>query len=205
MKLIAATENQGKIYEFRKLLNPMGIDIITFKELGICSNFPEETGSTFKENAKIKAEHAYKLTGLPSVADDSGLEVDALGGAPGIFSARYAGEYADDNVRIEKLLNELKDISTEKRTARFVCAICCILSEEEKIFSVGKCSGLIAVERKGNSGFGYDSIFVYKNGETFSEMSPDMKNVISHRGAAIRDLGVKLSNRIKKENFKNDK
>ena len=133
MKFIIATNNQKKLKELERILNPLGINAVSAKDEGISLDDVEETGTTFAENALLKAEAAFKKTGLPSVADDSGLCVDALDGRPGIYSARYAGENATDSDKNNKLLSELKDVPEKDRTAHFTCAICCVLPNGEKI------------------------------------------------------------------------
>ncbi len=193
MKFLLSTSNLGKLNEFKQILSPIGIQVVSTKDINLDMKFPEETGNTFEENAYIKANRAYELSGLPSIGDDSGLQVDALNGAPGIYSARYAGENASDKEKINKLLYELKDIPEEKRTARFVCAISCVISNEKNFFVKGICEGSIAFNPVGNNGFGYDPIFICKNGKTFSELKSDEKNKISHRGIAIRKLYLELN------------
>ena len=189
MDLLLATRNAHKMREFRELLGP-GFDVIdlsSFPEIAI----PEETGRTFEDNATLKAIAASKK--LPSlvIADDSGLEVDALGGAPGIFSARYAGENAGDVPNVNKLLRELRkrNIATEKRSARFRCVIA--LAQNAKVLGVfeGFVEGKIVDPPRGSGGFGYDPIFEPKGFDrTFAEMTPESKNQISHRGQAIAAL-----------------
>jgi XTP/dITP diphosphohydrolase len=189
MDLLLATRNAHKTREFRELLGP-GFDVIdlsSFPEIAI----PKETGRTFEENATLKAIAASKQ--LPSlvIADDSGLEVDALGGAPGIFSARYAGENAGDVPNVNKLLRELRkrNIATEKRSARFRCVIA--LAQNGKVLGVfeGFVEGKIVEPPRGSGGFGYDPIFEPKGfDQTFAEMTAESKNQISHRGQAIAAL-----------------
>lgn len=191
MKYIIATNNPKKLKELERILNPLGINAVSAKEEGICLDDVEETGKTFADNAFLKAEAAFKKTGLPSVADDSGLCVDALNGRPGIFSARYAGENATDEDKINKLLYELKDIPMNKRTAHFTCAICCILPNGDKIEVEGKCNGSIAFEPHGNEGFGYDPIFIYE-GKSYAQLSAEEKDAVSHRGRALKKLKSQL-------------
>lgn len=186
MEFIIATHNADKIQEFRRILEPLSIKAVS-------ADLPEveETGATFAENAYLKAISAFHAAGKPAVADDSGLEVDALGGAPGIYSARYAGENATNEQRIAKLLNELGDVPEEKRTARFVCAICCILPNGDLLTARGECPGKIAFAPRGTDGFGYDPVFL--TGEkTFAELSAEEKDDISHRGKALRLFAEKL-------------
>src|SRR6266403_4096701 len=189
MDLLLATRNAHKMREFRELLGP-GFDVIdlsSFPEIAI----PKETGRTFEENATLKAIAASKK--LPSlvIADDSGLEVDAIGGAPGVFSARYAGENAGDVPNLDKLLHELRkqNIATEKRSARFRCVIA--LAQNAKVLGVfeGFVEGKIVDSPRGSGGFGYDPIFEPKGfDQTFAEMTPESKNQFSHRGQATAAL-----------------
>jgi XTP/dITP diphosphohydrolase len=189
MDLLLATRNPNKTREFRELLGQAFdvIDLSSFPEIAI----PEETGLTFEDNATLKAIATSKK--LPSlvIADDSGLEVDALGGAPGVFSARYAGENAGDVSNVDKLLRELRkrNIATEKRSARFRCVIA--LAQNGKVLGVfeGFAEGKIVDPPRGSGGFGYDPIFEPKGfDQTFAEMTPESKNQISHRGQAIAAL-----------------
>ena len=197
MKFIIATNNQKKLKELERILNPLGINAVSAKDEGISLGDVEETGTTFAENAFIKAEAAFKKTGLPSVADDSGLCVDALDGRPGIYSARYAGENATDSDKNSKLLSELKDVPEKDRTAHFTCAICCVLPNGEKIEVEGVCEGSIAFEPHGNGGFGYDPIFKYGD-KSYAELSSDEKDLISHRGKALRKLKAELEKYLDK-------
>ena len=191
MKFIIATNNQKKLKELERILNPLGINAVSAKEEGISLDDVEETGTTFAENAYLKAEAAFKKTGLPSVADDSGLCVDVLDGRPGIYSARYAGENATDEDKNNKLLAELNDVPEKDRTAHFTCAICCILPSGEKIEVEGVCEGSIAFEPHGNGGFGYDPIFKYGD-KRYADLSSDEKDAVSHRGKALRKLKTEL-------------
>ena len=193
MKFIIATNNPKKLAELSRILKPLGITAVTAKEEGVELDDVEETGSTFAENAFIKADAVFKKTGIPAIADDSGLSVDALDGRPGIFTARYGGEGLSDEDRYKKLLDELKDVPEEKRTADFSCAICCILSETQKIEVEGKCFGKIAFEPSLGGGFGYDPVFMYE-GKCFSQLTPEEKDAVSHRGKALRKLQAELKN-----------
>ncbi|MBQ9109067.1 MAG: RdgB/HAM1 family non-canonical purine NTP pyrophosphatase [Oscillospiraceae bacterium] len=193
MKLIVATNNAHKLVEFGRILAPLGIEVHSQKEY--CPDLDvEETGTTFAANARLKAEAVYKATGLMAVADDSGLCVDALDGAPGVYSARYAGENATDAQKIEKLLDEMKDVHDEKRTARFVSAICCI-GPDLLLECEGVCEGTIGYECRGEGGFGYDPIF-YVDGRSYSEMSGEEKDAISHRGRALRLFYEEMNRRM---------
>ena len=196
MTFILASNNQNKLKEMKKILNPLGISVKTASEYGIDLGDIEETGSTFEENAKIKAMSAYKRTSIPAIADDSGLVVDALSGQPGIYSARYSGENSNDQKNIEKLLNNMKDIPQDKRNAHFVCTICCVISEDEIITVRGECYGTISQSPKGTNGFGYDPIFITENGKTFAQLSDEEKAKISHRGNALRELSYILNKRL---------
>ena len=194
MKFVLATNNQNKANELKRILEPIGITAQTPAMLGIDLGDIEETGETFKENAGIKAEAAMKKTGLPAIADDSGLMVDALGGRPGVLSARYADT---DEDKINKLIGELMD--KEDRTAHFVCVICCCMTNGEKIFAYGQCDGTIGFAPRGNNGFGYDPIFFVEGNKTFAEMTDHQKDAMSHRGKALRELSELLLNRFSKE------
>lgn len=191
MKFIIATNNPKKLVELERILNPLGINAVSAKEAGVKLDEVEETGTTFAENAFLKADAAFKSTGFASVADDSGLSVDALDGRPGIYSARYCGENASDTDRYNKLLDELKDVPAEKRTAHFTSAICCILPDGSKIEVEGICEGTIAFEPYGNGGFGYDPVFMYGD-KSYAELTADEKDAVSHRGQALRKLQVEL-------------
>ena len=189
-KVVIASNNQGKIKEFKDILGS-NIKLFSLKDLNINMDI-KETGATFEENAYIKAETIYNMTKIPTIADDSGLLVDYLSGAPGVMSARYAGEGSKDEENIKKLLNEMKGVkNTQERKAKFICSIIFIISlenEKKDIIRVnGECLGKIAFKPIGTNGFGYDSIFVV-NGKTFAQISEYEKNQISHRGVALRKL-----------------
>ncbi|MDE6579644.1 MAG: XTP/dITP diphosphatase, partial [Ruminiclostridium sp.] len=187
MKIIIATKNEGKVREFRKLLQPLGYEPVSLKDEGIEAEINED-GDTFEENAHIKAREIYKLTGLPVIADDSGLEVEFLGGAPGIYSARYAGEGATDRERNRKLLDEMQGVDTPLRNARFVCALYCILNDKKEYCVTGTLEGFIGEEPKGEHGFGYDPIFMIDEDTSLAEVSEEEKNKISHRANAMKTL-----------------
>lgn len=182
MRYVIATHNKGKLVEFRRLLEPMGIEAVTMD-----ISEPEETGKTFAENAFIKAEAACRETGLPAVADDSGLCVDYLGGAPGIYSARFA----EPGKRRLTVLEKLKGVPEEQRGAHFVSAVCCVFPNGDRIEAEGKCFGTIAFESRGENGFGYDSIF-QQGDVTFGELTAEEKDARSHRGHAFADFERKL-------------
>ena len=193
MKLIVATNNAHKLLEFGRILAPLGVEVHSQKEY--CPDLDvEETGTTFAENARLKAEAVFKATGLTAVADDSGLCVDALNGAPGVYSARYAGENATDAQRIEKLLQEMANVPDEERTGRFISAICCI-GPELLIECEGVCEGVIGRECRGEGGFGYDPVF-YVDGRSYSEMTGEEKDAVSHRGRALRLFYEEMNRRM---------
>lgn len=197
MKLIAATNNDGKVKEIKSILGKLGFDVVSQKEAGIDIEV-EETGKTFKENALLKAIAVYNLTKTPAIADDSGLCVDFLNGAPGIYSARYAGENATDAQRIEKLLKELEGVEDEKRTAHFTSAAALVLSEDENYCAEGNVFGKILKAPDGNGGFGYDPIFYCDElKKTFGNALPDEKNKISHRFRALTKLKTILQEKLK--------
>ncbi|WP_085833654.1 XTP/dITP diphosphatase [Clostridium merdae] len=189
MTFVIATHNAKKLKELRRILVPLGFDAIIREDLPEV----EETGTTFEENALLKAESACKETGMPAIADDSGLVVDALDGAPGVYSARYAGEGATDKQRYEKLLNELEAVPTEKRTARFVSAVCCVFPDGKVLTAEGACEGKIAYAPKGEGGFGYDPVFLVGE-QSYAEMTAEEKDSISHRGLALSKLAQELEN-----------
>jgi len=183
-KLLLATNNKGKVREYKSLLRGIPYEIVTPAEQGITTEV-EEVGGSFEENARLKATTLAKESGLLSLADDSGLEVDALGGEPGPLSARYAGEGASDTERIDYLLARLKDIPEDKRSARFRCVIAIAAPDGKVELCSGECRGVIATEPMGSHGFGYDPIFyVPALGKTMAELPPEEKNKISHRGKA---------------------
>jgi XTP/dITP diphosphohydrolase len=185
MKIFIATKNQKKLTELERILIPMGFEVLSEKDLS--ETFPdvEEDGTTFEENAIIKASAGLKNTGLISVADDSGICVDYLGGAPGIFSARYSGEHGDDESNNQKLLSELDGVPLSKRTARYVAAIACVFPDGKKFTVRGECEGKIGFEPKGSNGFGYDPYFISELG-VMAELTSEQKDSISHRGKALK-------------------
>ncbi|AJZ91161.1 nucleoside-triphosphate diphosphatase [Klebsiella michiganensis] len=188
-KVVLATGNAGKVRELANLLADFGFDVVAQTELNVES--VEETGLTFIENAILKARHAAKVTGLPALADDSGLAVDALGGAPGIYSARYAGEDASDQQNLDKLLQALKEVPDEKRQAQFHCVLVYMRHAEDPTPLVfhGRWPGVITHEPAGQGCFGYDPIFyVPSEGKTAAELTRDEKSAISHRGQALKLL-----------------
>lgn len=191
MELVIATHNLHKVKEFERILKPLNIKVITAD-----ISEPEETGKTFMENAFIKAEAACKETGLPAVADDSGICVDALDGAPGIYSARYGGDLLDDRGRVRLLLFEMEHIPKEARGAHFTSAICCVFPDGSKLEAEGRCYGEIGYSMDGDEGFGYDPIFL-QDGVSFGKLSGEEKDKRSHRGKSLKLFAEKLSEHIK--------
>ncbi len=192
MKLVLASNNKNKLREFKEILEPLGFDVTSQGEEGISLD-PDETGTTFEENSLIKAKALYDMVNCPVVADDSGLEVDALGGEPGVYSARYGGPDVDDIDRCYIVIDKLKGVPDEKRTARFVAVITYIDEHGEVHQFRGTMEGRIGYERLGEHGFGYDPIFMVGDKST-AEIEPDEKNAISHRGNALRMLKEYLDN-----------
>ena len=195
MDFILATNNMKKLAEMQRILSPLGINVVTAKALGIELEDVEETGTTFEENARLKATAACKETNMPAIADDSGLCVDYLNGAPGIFSARFSGEHGNDEKNNDLLLEKLKGVAPEQRTAHYVCAICCVFPNGKEITVRGECNGTIGFERDGNAGFGYDPLFLV-NGRSFGRYTAEEKDKISHRGNALRKLKAELEKYI---------
>ena len=188
MKIVLATHNQGKIREFRKIFSDMGVEAVTISEIADVPE-PEETGHTFEENALIKAKAVMKVTGQLTLADDSGLEIDALNGEPGIYSSRYLGEDTSYVKKNSVILERLKDVPEEKRSARFVCAVAAAFPDGQSKVIRGTMEGSIGYEIKGENGFGYDPIFYLPQyGKYSAELTSDEKNAISHRGEALRRI-----------------
>ncbi len=183
MKVFIATKNQKKLVELSRILEPMGFEVLCEKNLDKSLDDIEETGTTFEENAILKAKAGLEATGYISVADDSGICVDYLGGKPGIFSARYSGGSDDDNNK--KLLKELENVPYEQRTAYYVAAIACVFPDGKQFTVRGECHGHIAFEESGGCGFGYDPLFISEKG-CFGHLSAEEKDSISHRGRALR-------------------
>lgn len=191
-KLILATKNKGKIIELRDLLKGLPIELISLLDF----DFPDtpETGATFAENAVIKAQAVFNQTGIPCIADDSGLEIDALGGKPGVMSARFAGEHGDDSANNLKVLELMEGIPVAKRTARFKCAIAMVGLTDEPFITYGTCEGFITNAPEGNNGFGYDPLFwVHDFEKTMAELSLEEKNLISHRAIAFKKVSAELT------------
>lgn len=186
MQILLATTNQGKVKELEEMLNEESIRILSLKDFPELQDI-EENGTTFAENALTKARAAVSLTGLLSLADDSGLEVDALGGRPGVFSARYAGEPKDDERNIQKLLSDLQDVPDELRTGRFRCALALIGPNGREELTEGSVEGVILRSKKGSGGFGYDPVFYLPGlAKTMAELRLEEKNRLSHRAQALR-------------------
>lgn len=194
MKYIIATHNMKKRNELARILEPLGVEVLTAEQAGVELTDVEETGTTFEENARLKSQSGCKESGMPCIGDDSGLVVDALDGAPGVYSARYAGEHGNDPANIALLLENLKDVPDEKRTARFMCTVCCTYPDGREIVVNGTCEGKIGYEPKGDGGFGYDPIFMVGD-KSFAELTSEEKDRISHRGNALKALVGVLSNK----------
>jgi XTP/dITP diphosphohydrolase len=192
-EIVLASSNPGKVREINQLLAGLDLHVRPQGEFGVTD--AEETGLTFVENAILKARHAANHTGLPAIADDSGLEVDALNGAPGIYSARYAGSDASDRANLEKLLDTLRDVPEEERTARFQCLLVYLrhAADPTPLICQGTWEGRILYAPRGEHGFGYDPVFhVPTHGCASAELAPDVKNSLSHRGQALRKLVAAL-------------
>ena len=187
MKLVLATQNPKKLKEMNEILSHLGVEVVSEAELGVRIEV-EETGETFTDNARLKATAVMQATGLPAVADDSGLMVDALNGEPGVYSARYGGpDCISDSDRINYLLKKLGNVPEGKRTAKFVSVITLVTPDGKEIVARGECPGHILFERHGNGGFGYDPVFFAEDaGCTFAELAPEQKNQVSHRARALR-------------------
>ena len=195
MDFLIATHNMKKQAELQRILAPLGINVLTADMAGIELSDVEETGTTFEENAFLKANSGCKESGMVCVADDSGLMVDFLDGAPGVYSARFGGEHGDDKKNNEKLLSLLKNVPPEKRTARFVSCVCCCFPDGRHFTVRGECEGIIANEVHGNGGFGYDPLFLVGE-KTFGELSAEEKDKLSHRGNALRKFVEEIKNYI---------
>ena len=196
-KIIFATGNEGKMKEVRMILKDLGLPVLSMKEAGVQADIVED-GTTFEENAKIKAVAVQKLTGALVLADDSGLEIDYLNQEPGSYSARYMGEDTPYSVKNANLISRLAGVPDEQRTARFVCAIAAAFPDGEVLTTRGTIEGIIGYEERGENGFGYDPIFYlpeYK--KSTAELSPEEKNALSHRGRALRQMEEELRKRIR--------
>ena len=196
MKYVLASHNPGKIREMSAILSQYGVEVVSPRELGITVDV-EETGTTFAENAMLKAKAICAAAGLPAIADDSGLCVDALNGGPGVYSARYGGEGLDDKGRYTLLLNSLRGQTT--RAAHFACAIACAFPNGDTLTAEGRCDGTIAFAPMGEGGFGYDPVFfVPEKAKTFGQLTAEEKSAISHRGRALESFVGKLETYLKK-------
>ncbi len=195
---LIATHNLKKRDELQRILSPLGIRVLIAEEAGVDLTDVEETGTTFEENALLKARSGCAESGMPCIADDSGLAVDYLDGAPGVYSARFAGEHGNDPANNAKLLKELENVPDEKRTARFVSVSCCVYPDGRELIARGECEGYIGYSPKGDGGFGYDPLFipVDSGGElTMAQLTPAQKDAISHRGRALKLLAEKIDNK----------
>lgn len=191
MDFVLATNNMKKLYEMQRILAPLGVNVVTAKMLNTEIPEVEEDGVTFEENAMKKAKSACKALNMPAIADDSGLCVDYLGGAPGVYSARFSGEHGNDEKNNDLLLEKLEGVPTDERTAYYVCAIACVFPDGREITVRGECHGHIGFERDGHEGFGYDPLFII-NGKSFGRYTAEEKDKISHRGNALRALVSEL-------------
>ena len=195
--IVLASGNRGKLRELSQLMAPMGFEVTPQGTLGI--DTPPETGTTFESNALLKARFAAERSGLPALADDSGIEIDALGGRPGVFSARYAGEGASDDENLRKMLRELQGVPLERRTARYQCVIVLVQNARDghPVIARGTWEGRIGLTPRGTGGFGYDPIFVPAGLScTAAEMTAEQKNAVSHRGQALRELVALVGMRV---------
>lgn len=197
-KIILASNNKHKVDEIKKILKDFPYEVVSLSDAGIDVEV-EEDGKTFEENAYKKAKEIMELTGHAALADDSGLEVFALDGAPGVYSARFAGEHGNHKKNNMKLLEMLKDVPEERRGARFVSTIVLVTPDGDKIVARGEIEGKIGYSEKGTGGFGYDPLFIVPElNKTFAELSPEEKNAISHRARALMNLREKLKNEMEK-------
>ena len=194
-KILIATRNSGKLKEIQSAFSEFSVEILSLADF---PNLPDavEDGKTFEENARIKAKFFSEKTNLACIADDSGLEVDALGGNPGVYSARFAGYHADDGTNNQKLLDELKKIGVTESLADYRCVLAFIDTDGTEILTSGKVDGVIKNIPQGTGGFGYDPYFYFKNGKTMAELTFSEKNEISHRGEALRKMVLKLKGRF---------
>ncbi len=198
MKFVLASNNAKKLKELRAIMSELGYEVLSQSEAGLNLEV-EETGVTFAENALLKARGAVKALDMPAVADDSGLDVQILFGAPGVYSARYGGEGLSDSDRIQFLLKNMEN--AENRKAKFVSCIACLFPNGDVILAKGECHGEILREPRGNGGFGYDPVFYLPElGKTMAELTPEEKNEISHRGMALRNFKLKLENYLNEGN-----
>ena len=196
MRFVLATHNPGKLQEMGEILRDLGVEVVSPAALGIPVDV-EETGTTFLENALLKAKAICRAANLPAIADDSGLCVDALNGAPGVYSARYGGEGLDDRGRCMLILNSMRGATT--RAAHFSCAVACVFPNGDTLTAEGRCDGSIAYAPLGDGGFGYDPVFLLPGtGKTFGQLSQEEKSAVSHRGKALKEFAGKLETHLKK-------
>ncbi len=196
-EIVIATQNKGKVAEIALALSKLPVKVMALSDFGPIPDAVED-GMSFLENALLKARHYAKYTGRACLADDSGLEVDFLQGAPGIYSARFAGEHGNDDDNNQKLLAELRDVSSDQRTARFRCVLAFVDTDEKFLTTDGVCSGVIGTQMQGTGGFGYDCLFyVPELKKTMAEISKDEKNAISHRGQALQKMAAELGGYLK--------
>lgn len=192
MKFVLASHNRGKLAELQAILESLGVEVVLEADLGLALE-PEETGETFEENALIKARAVMEASGLPAIADDSGLCVDALGGAPGVHTGRYGGADLSDRERYTLLLNTLRQIGAFSRKAKFVSVVTCVFPNGDVVSARGECPGTIAYAPRGEGGFGYDPVFLVPSlKKTFAQLTPEEKASVSHRGNALRAFAGKL-------------
>lgn len=191
MDFLIATHNLKKQKELQRVLAPLGVRVLTARDAGLTLPDVEETGETFRENALLKARSGCENGKMPCIADDSGLCVDALDGAPGVYSARFAGVHGDDARNNAKLLKALEAVPPEKRTARFVSCVACVFPDGRELTVEGTCEGVIGYETRGEGGFGYDPLF-YVGERSFAQLAPEEKDAVSHRGNALRKLAATL-------------
>lgn len=201
MEFIAATQNTGKLKELNRILKKMGHTVISQKDAG-CDIDVEETGTTFAENALLKAKEICEASGKPTIADDSGIEVDFLNGKPGIYSARYCGRHGDDEANIDKLLKNMQGAEKDNRGAQYVSVVAVYMPNGSHITAQGICRGWVGYERRGNNGFGYDPVFnIYSHGDkSYAEISNEEKDKISHRGQALLVLQKVLPDFLNEKN-----
>ena len=198
LKFVLASNNKGKLKEMREILSELGIEVMSQREAGIASE-PEEDGTTFEENAIIKAKAAMEASGLPAIADDSGIAVDALNGEPGIYSARY-GDCGSDEERVEYLLKNMEN--EEHRAAKFVSSIAVAFPNGDVLTTLGECHGTLTYEPVGENGFGYDPVFYMEQfGRTLAQVTAEEKNSVSHRGRALRAMKEKLTEYFKEKKY----
>lgn len=198
-KIVIATQNKGKAKDFETMLSPLGYEVLTLRDVAEDMDV-QETGVTFEENAILKAEAVADALGIPVISDDSGLEIDALNGEPGVYSARYAGLAKSDDANIDKVLEKLSGVPDSERTARFRCVLAVAAPGQKTETFSGSCEGMILHERRGNHGFGYDPIFfVPEQDKAMAELEPHEKAAISHRGNALRKLQESLPTWMNKQ------